>query len=329
MSVVSSFHHPRQATPLLAIAALALTAGQSFAGPYAPAAGKDGSTAVYKTDAGFVEWASQIVDYSPGTNVDDEWKDTSLCLGEPGNDVYDITCLGNGGTITLGFAKPIGNGDGWDFAVFENGFGSGFLELAYVEVSSDGVNFVRFPSHSETPSKVGAYTTVMDTTNIDGLAGKYEVAYGTPFDLSDLKSVPGVEKVNLDKITQVRLVDIIGDGSCKDSDGKPIYDPYPTTGSGGFDLDAVGVRHLAGSIVGETGLKRDATLELTNLSVELSGSYVRIMWPGENGVNYTVQQSADLRIWKTIQSGIEGSDAAMILTLEAPETTMFYSVTAE
>ena len=39
----------------------------------------------------------------------------------------------------------------------------------------------------------------------------------------------------------VRLVDIVGDGSCTDSFGRVIYDPYPTEGSAGFDLDAVGV----------------------------------------------------------------------------------------
>jgi hypothetical protein len=330
MPFVPSISIRRQAAPLLSTAAIALTAAQSFAGSYAPAAGTNGSTAVYKTDAAFVEWASQVIDYSVGTDVEDEWKDTSLCLGKPGNDVYHITCLGNGGTITLGFEKPIGNGDGWDFAVFENGFGAGFLELAYVEVSSDGVNFVRFPSHSETPSKVGAYTTTMDTTCIDGLAGKYELGYGTPFDLSDLKAVSGVEKVNLNRITQIRLVDIIGDGSSKDSDGRPIYDPYPTIGSGGFDLDAIGVRHLAGSTnSGETGLTRDVTLVLTDLSVEVSDDYVKIMWPGENGVNYKVEQSTDLRNWTTVESGIKGSNAALILTIEAPSVTTFYSVVEE
>ncbi|MFA5257095.1 MAG: hypothetical protein WC360_03000, partial [Opitutales bacterium] len=32
-----------------------------------------------------------------------------------------------------------------------------------------------------------------------------------------------------------------------DSDGHVIYDPFPTTGSAGFDLDAVGVRYFAAS----------------------------------------------------------------------------------
>jgi len=33
----------------------------------------------------------------------------------------------------------------------------------------------------------------------------------------------------------------VGDGSCTDSFGNVIYDPHPTEGSAGFDLDAVGV----------------------------------------------------------------------------------------
>jgi hypothetical protein len=43
---------------------------------------------------------------------------------------------------------------GYDFAIFENGFpfgsGSFYLELAFVEVSSDGKHFVRFNAISNT-----------------------------------------------------------------------------------------------------------------------------------------------------------------------------------
>jgi hypothetical protein len=330
MSVVPSLHHPQQATPLLAIAAIALTAGQAFAGQYAPAAGNDGSTAVYK-DAAFAGWATKVVNYTAGANVEDEWKDTSLCLGKAGTDIYDITCLGNGGAITLGFDSPVANGDGWDFAVFENGFGPGFLELAYVEVSSDGIHFVRFPSHSETPSAVGAYTTTMDATNIDGLASKYQVGYGTPFDLSDLAGVAGVDKVDLNNITQIRLVDIIGDGSCKDSSGNPVYDPYPCIGSGGFDLDAIGARYFSTttSAGNQTLVSTDAQNIVDDISVELSGENAVIKWPGDLGSTYKVETSGDLKTWTVLKSGIEGKDATMILTIAAPASETFYSVTEE
>ena len=41
----------------------------------------------------------------------------------------------------------------------------------------------------------------------------------------------------------MRILDIVGDGTYLDTSGNPIYDLYPTTGSGGFDLDAVAVIH--------------------------------------------------------------------------------------
>ena len=230
----------------LVLATILAASPLSGAGPHAPAAGKTGSTAVSKSDAAFAGWANAVVSYHVGADVEEDqgWMDTTKCLGAPGSDVYDITCLGNGGDITLSFAHPIADGSGWDFAVFENGFAAGFLELAYVEVSSDGVNWVRFPNHSATPSKVGAFANTMDATNLDGLASKYMLGYGTPFDLATLSSFEGADKLDLNAITQVRLVDIVGDGSCKDSGGNPIYDPTPTVGSGGFDLDAVGVSHF-------------------------------------------------------------------------------------
>ena len=229
-----------------AISATTVLASSSLlAGPYAPAAGVTGTGAIAKDDTSFVGWVTSVVSYAPGSNVDDTWKDLDLVLGAPGSDVYDIVSLGRGGNIILSFEKPIANGDGWDLAVFENSFGDGFLELAYVEVSSDGVNYVRFPNDSQTASAVGAYANNMDPTNIDGLAGKYRQGFGTPFDLSALSGVSGVNNVNLNRISHVRIVDIIGDGTYLDSDGDIIYDPYPTIGSAGFDLDAVGVRYYA------------------------------------------------------------------------------------
>jgi hypothetical protein len=69
------------------------------------------------------------------------------------------------------------------------------------------------------------------------------VGFGTPFDLALLADTSAVhtEEVNLGAITHVRVVDIIGDGSQLDSFDNPIYDPTPTVGSGGFDLDGIGV----------------------------------------------------------------------------------------
>lgn len=226
-------------------AAFVLFSGSCLAGPYPPAAGRPGSTAVSKDDPAFRAWASGWTEYVPGTEVSSTWQTPQKALGKAAGDSYDVVSLGNGGRITLTFERPITNGTGWDFAVFENAFGDSFLELAWVEVSSDGVHFVRFDNRSLTPGPVGSFGAV-DPTDIDGLAGKYRQGWGTPFDLSDLAAKPEVIAglVDLGAITHVRLVDIVGDGSASDSAGNPIYDPHPTSQSAGFDLDAVGVRHV-------------------------------------------------------------------------------------
>lgn len=221
---------------LLALSALAFAA-QTQAGPFAPAAGVDGSTAIAKDNAVFVDWASGWTDYVVGADAVAGWQTPEKALGAPVGDSYDIVSLGNGGRITLTFDQPIRNGSGYDFAVFENSFSNTFLELAWVEVSSNGSDFYRFNNYSYTPNTVGAFGSV-DPTNIHGLAGKYRQGFGTPFDLAELAGISGLD---LNNIGYVRLIDLIGNGSESDSLGNKIYDPYKTTGSAGFDLDAVGV----------------------------------------------------------------------------------------
>jgi parallel beta-helix repeat protein len=115
-----------------------------------------------------------------------------------------------------------------------------------MEVSTDGVNFIRFPSVTITPEVVGDYGTV-DPTNVTNLVGKHVNAYGdswgTPFDLEDLADNPDVIAgiVDLDEINYVRIVDIPGNGFFNDSLGNPIYDAWVTWGSGGLDFEALGV----------------------------------------------------------------------------------------
>lgn len=212
------------------------------AGPYDPAAGQPGSLAVHMFDPAFVGWASGWLDYQPGANVSITWQTPDKALGPAVGNSFDVVSLGEGGSIVLTFDRPIFDGPGWDFAVFENSFSDTFLELAYVEVSSDGVNYFRFPNDSLTPGPVGPYGAV-DPTNITGLAGKYRQGWGTPFDLAVLVGISPL--LDFSNIQFVRILDIIGDGTYRDTSGDPIYDPYPTTGSAGFDLDAVGVRYFA------------------------------------------------------------------------------------
>jgi hypothetical protein len=218
------------------------------AGFFDPAAGQPGSLAVSMSDAGFANggWASGVASYTAGANVDLVWQQTARALGAATGDSFDIVSLGEGGSITLSFDRPIYNGAGWDFAVFENSFSDTFLELAWVSVSSDGQNFFRFPGFSFTPAPVGPFGSV-DPTNISGLAGKYRAGFGTTFDLAIFSGISGID---INAISHVRVSDIIGDGRELDSwpasagGPHPIYDPYQTTGSAGFDLEAIGARYL-------------------------------------------------------------------------------------
>lgn len=201
----------------------------------------------------FIGWATSVISYLPGSTVQPGFNEPSLTLGPVTGDNFDIVSLGESltapGQITLGFAGGIRNSSGPDFAVFENSFGADtalFAELGYVEVSTNGTQFARFQSTSLTPASVGAYGSI-NPTNVHNLAGKHANAfgdsYGTPFDLTDLASDPLVQsgQVNLRDIRYIRVVDIAGNGFFTDSSGRPIFDAYPTTGSPGFDLEAIGV----------------------------------------------------------------------------------------
>ncbi len=161
----------------------------------------------------FFAWADGYLDYLPAPGVAGMCLQPQQTLGPVTGDNFHIASLGdlnttqiaNGvppGSITLTFSDPIRNKSGADLVVFENGFisaggagvaGQVFAELAYVEVSSDGIHFARFPSRSLTPARVGAYGTV-DPTNVFGLAGKHVNAYGdswgAPFDLDWLSDHP-------------------------------------------------------------------------------------------------------------------------------------------
>lgn len=217
-----------------------LTCRAALAGPYAPAAGQAGSTAISKNDPAIVAWATGYENYSFGPNVDLTWRTPDKALGQAVGDSFDVVCLGDGGQITLTFSKPIFDGPGNDFAVFENGFIDTFLELAYVEVSSNGTDFFRFANDSLTPGPVGGFGSI-DPTNLSGLAGKYRQGFGTPFDLAELADASPLFDSN--HVGYVRIRDIVGDGAYTDTSGNVIYDLYPTTGSGGFDLEAVAVLH--------------------------------------------------------------------------------------
>ena len=163
---------------------------------------------------------------------------------DEGGNPFPVVSLGDAGSATLTFDSPISDTAGPGLAVFENSFNGSFLELAHVEVSSDGVNFFRFPSISltQTATQVADYAT-LDPTNLHNLAGSAPGGSGTPFDLKDLGH--HFPELDINRITHVRVIDVVGSLDTAhrslDSLGNPINDPYPTDHEfSGFDLDAVG-----------------------------------------------------------------------------------------
>lgn len=234
----------------ISFAYLSISWGQN----YAPAANEPGSTAIHMSSGQFINWATGIEVERGFVHIEDttfesngsnrtSFGDPLLALGQATGQAGDVVSLGDKGIATLTFDQPVANGPGFDFAIFENSFDDTFLEFAHVEVSSNGEDFVRFPSHSEVQSEVqihGFGST--DPRRIYNLAGKYRGGYGTPFDLEELKDS---SLVNVNQITHIRIIDVvgsIGDSATFDNHGNKINEPYPTPyESGGFDLEAVGV----------------------------------------------------------------------------------------
>lgn len=229
-----------------------LVASISFGQSFAPAAGQIGSTAIHKDSSVIVNWANGIVVSRGFLNSANPLLGNAsfgldnFGLGIAEADGITVVSLGDGGSATLTFPRPIRNEAGPDFAVFENGFADNYMEFAHVEVSSDGINFVRFPSVSETPllPQLDNFS-YGDCRYVHNLAGKYRQGFGTPFDLQELENAPNL---NVSFITHVRLIDVVGStdptfGS-SDAFGNLINDSYPTEfPAGGFDLDAIAVLH--------------------------------------------------------------------------------------
>ncbi|MBP0903283.1 T9SS type A sorting domain-containing protein [Mariniflexile gromovii] len=264
----------------------ALLNSSMFGQSYAPAVGVEGTTAIFRDSEVFTGWATGITVVRGPQDI----AATTVALASAGSPEYainkangQIVSLGDGGTATLAFSTPIANGSGFDFAVFENSFSNTFLELAFVEVSSDGINFFRFPAHSQTQTttQVGGFGN-LDPTYINNLAGKYKASYGTPFNLDDIE-----DDVLLDKnsITHVKIIDVVGSinptYATYDSYGNMVNDPYPTPfASSGFDLDAVGVIN-------------QKTLSLKNASNKM----IIALYPNPATTSFQVSETGTLEIY--------------------------------
>lgn len=249
------FKHTKASCFLLFMLALPFSYGQ-FAG----SVGQSNSTAVHKDSSLIIAWATACTverGYfdiaAPHLGVASTGLE-AFALGPA--DGSGVVSLGDSGVAILTFDHPIFNGAGPDFAVFENAFSDSFLELGFVEVSSDGQNYFRFPavSNQDIDVQIGPWDELGEASKIYNLAGKYRGSYGTPFDLEELQNTVGL---NVNAITHIKIIDVIGSldpqYASLDKNGNPINDPYPTAfESGGFDLDAVGVCYQQGiNSVGE------------------------------------------------------------------------------
>lgn len=215
----------------------------------------------------FFGWAGSVVDYSESETISapiPQYK--TDVLGPTTGEVAYVLSLGDvsnpaaadaptPGSLTIELERPIRDLPGADLVVFENAYASSggagtagetFAELAFIEVSSNGITFFRFPAISNAPPPADPNDVLnpyrsLDPTGVYNLAGKHHNSYGeswgTPFDLATLNSPAGLDLTN---VRYVRIVDIPGTGDFLDSLGQPIYDPHRTFGTGGADIEAVG-----------------------------------------------------------------------------------------
>lgn len=214
---------------------------------FPPPAGQPGSTAIHCDSTIFTDWANHCIVELGYMDI----SNPSLGIANFGNDNDGagkadniVVSIGDGGVAIFTFSTPISNGNGFDFAIFENSFSDDFLELGIVEVSSNGIDFYKFESTSLTPteSQIGTFG-IVDATKINNLAGKYKAYWGTPFDLNELKDISGLD---VNSIKTIRITDVTGSINSEfatyDSHNNIINDPWPTPfETGGMDLDAIGV----------------------------------------------------------------------------------------
>ncbi len=209
-----------------------------------PQASLPTSEAIFMGDSSIIAWGEEVSDIQFGEGVKPAFQNVERALGPAKGGAFDIVSLGQGGQLTFYFEEGVANGPGADFTIFENSFSDFFLELAIVEVSTDGEHFTPLPHAYLGDELIHAFGE-HDPTLIYGLAGKYIAGFGTPFDLSTLAWSPDTQSgvLDLHAIHYIKVIDIIGDGMSRDSFQHPMYDPYPTSESAGLDLEAIGVLH--------------------------------------------------------------------------------------
>ena len=287
---------------------------------FAPAAGQPGTTAMHADSSAFVGWATGCTVERGPMNVANpslgvaNFGSEEDAIGIPGG-TMTVVSLGDGGVATLTFRSPICNGEGPDFAVFENGFANAqspelyFLEIGFVEVSSDGENFFRFPavSYVQTDTQLGGMACI-DPRQIHNFASKYEALYGTPFDLDEIEDNTLLDKNN---VTHVRIIDVIGDidpeYATYDSEGHIVNDPWPTPfGSSGFDLDAVGVIHDQAHTPG-FGVAENTT-EMVSVYPNPTHDYIHVVTNNDSPVQCELYSLTGQKILSSTETEINVSE---------------------
>jgi hypothetical protein len=272
-------------------------------GPFHPQAGEVGSNAIHK-DSNIIRFWATSCQFNAGLrqiNLPDSGVVTSgnanYTLGQA--DAPLALSLGDSGFATFTFTGSIYNDNGPDLVVFENGFGFGeeaFLEFAFVEVSSDGEHFFRFPAQSlrDTSAQLSSFG-YSDASLYHNLAGKYIANYGVPFDLDE---IPDTNMLDKSHVSHVRVLDVIGsinpEFASRDAFGRIINDPWPTNfPQGGFDLDAIGVIH---STIPLSIKELQSYYESTSYELDLLGRV------GSKNTTIELRQNPDGSILKIIRA---------------------------
>jgi len=294
---------------------------------------------IHRDSSLIIAWANEVSIQRGYINISDttatDQGSNRASAGDPinatGKADGSIVSLGDGGIATYTLDSPLSDVNGPDFAVFENGFKEQtppylwFLELAVVELSSDGETFVRFPaiSSTQTATQVLSFGQ-LQPDSLHNLAGKYPLFEGTPFDLIELKDSSNID---IHHITHIRIIDVVGSldnvYGTPDSNGNMINDPFPTPfWSGGFDLDAV-------AILGEsTGIKENLNciLETGDLGINvfpnpaLSGETISIQLSKAAACNSVQINIIDQR-GRTISSmikNLQSSSCKLQATIKNP-----------
>ena len=225
-------------------------------------------------------WASGCTGWRPEYATFGTWDDA--CGAAPGI-TNDVVSLGDGGYALLTFDVVIADGPGPDLAVFENAFQMGdnvvFAELGFVEVSSNGQDFARFPSHSLT----GNEEPMPGDVDRDGYVGE-----------SDLDTIIS----NWAKTPATRQQgDLNENGIVEGVDYAEVLSYWGTRLVGTFGaLDPTDIHNLAGKHVNNMGTWLGTPFDLADLIADpkvLSGvvnlsniNYVKIIDVVGNGSTF-------------------------------------------